>query len=164
MCLNSLKRDGKMRVHYRKQFIKWLDGELSPGKKHKIDRHLRECAHCATYFHKMRQFLESQEEPPLPWLEPLPGELTRIRSLAQDTPGERSESPISLPAKTALVYSLILLFALLSGIWMGKGLVSVEGKNEIYSFVMEQQEILQTSQAGFARVWESFSGEQNHEN
>ena len=153
-----------MKVHYRKKFIKWLDGELSPAEKSKIERHLRECTTCANYYHKMKLFFESEKEPPLPVLEPLPGEITRIRSLAQDTRKEHSESRFFLPAKTALVYSLILLFALISGIWMGKELVSVEEKNEIYSFVVEQQEILHSSRAGFAQVWESFTGEQNDEN
>jgi len=153
-----------MKVHYRKQFVKWLEGDLSPRKKRKIDHHLHECAACAAYYHKMKQFFELPEEQPLPQLEPLPYELTRIQSLAQETAGEFTGSRLSIPVKTALVYTLMLLFALLGGIWMGKGLVSTDRENEIYSFLMEQQKVLQTSQAGFAQVWESFSGEQNHEN
>ena len=153
-----------MKVHYRKYLVDWLEGRLSADKKEEIESHLKTCSSCRTYYSKMQELLDTPPEGILPELEPQPYEITKIQSLALKDDSEQHSVFSLFPFKMAFIYSIALIFTLLTGFWMGKDLVQKSSSSELYSSIEQEQSFITLSSAGFEDLWESFTGELNNEN
>ncbi len=142
-----------MKVHYRKYFLDWQEGRLSPRKKREVDEHLEECPVCREYFREMSQLMQPEEEH-LPRLAVDPYELTRIRALAE----EKADKPI-LPLQRlvgGLAFSLTLFVAIVLGVWLGKGMTSYSQNDLQYAAnsITAQQNNIEYD-LGFDVVWET---------
>ncbi|MEJ2637797.1 MAG: zf-HC2 domain-containing protein [Calditrichia bacterium] len=150
-----------MKIHYKKYLIDWLEHRLDPKKKAQLENHLDHCGDCREYFMKMEKLFAGHAWDPLPNLEPAPFELTKIKNLARE---DRRESLLPPPRYRAVnfLYAAVLVLAIVAGFWMGKGMAE-PAPGELYTTAIQSREILQASGSGFANIWETISGEANHE-
>ncbi len=152
-----------MRVHHKKEFINWLENNLSNSKQNQVSQHLNKCRGCRYYFEAMSKFME---KPPIPvWqqLETQPFEKTRIIAAAETKKNEPAIRIKPFLRTIPLLYPILLVLAIIGGIWTGKGLVNPDQQTELYTFAMEQQEYLYISEYGFDNVWSDLSGENQNE-
>jgi anti-sigma factor RsiW len=153
-----------MKAHYRKYFIVWLDGRLSPNKRKEVEQHLEQCAECREYFKRMETLFADSGLQEIPELEPQPYELTRIKQLAQQKKKEGSFRFLKQPLPAVVLYSVILFFTLMAGIWMGKGIYQSSHTNDLYAFAVQEKQYLNFSGTGFSQVWESMNNGETNEN
>ena len=97
------------------------EGMLNPEERREIQRHLKECTECRTFFEKMSLLLDARDPSLLPTLEPDPFLPTRIRALQESRPATGGFRRAVGWARLSLA-SLAVLAAALSGVYLGAGL------------------------------------------
>jgi len=147
-------------LHIKKYFLKWLDGRLSADKTEMINDHLHKCDECREYYTKMETFLAAPDSSDLLRLQPdyfLP---TKISELAKQN-GSNRRMKASKKIKYQLTFgTVIVVFALLTGIFMGKWIFETSAVSET-EVVLSYSSML--SDDGIDQVWDNIATETNGE-
>ncbi|MCG2588952.1 anti-sigma factor family protein [Rhodohalobacter sulfatireducens] len=108
------------RNHVKKYFLDWLEGHLDEDKEKEINRHLKQCESCHSYFQTMQIIMEEPSPERLPDLKRDPYLPVRIKQKAFKSSEQDSVSIFGL--SKALTGSLVVL-GLLLGFLTGQLLV-----------------------------------------
>lgn len=144
--------------HIKKYFLEWSEEKLSSNQIEMIKNHLVHCDECREYYTKMEAFLAEPDSSDLPRLQAdffLP---TKIKELAKQNGSKRS-----LRASKKIKYQLtfgtiIVFFALISGIFMGKWISQTPAISET-EVVLSYSSML--SDDGINQVWDNIATETN---
>lgn len=144
--------------HIKKYLLEWLDDKLSPDQMKMIKDHLVHCRECREYYAKMEVFLTKPDSPGLPRLQPdyfLP---TKIKELAKKN-GRNRALRASKKIKYQITFgTIIVFFALISGIFMGKWISQTPAVSET-EVVLSYGSML--SDDGINQVWDNIGTQTN---
>lgn len=120
--------------HVTKNFIDWADGKLDARQREQVETHLQSCLGCRRYYEKMSAvFSEKADLSALPQLDADPFLPTRIKALADKKDREDSDKWYNWQGIGAirLAFStLMIVFAVSLGIYLGKGLATSQQNSE----------------------------------
>lgn len=120
--------------HVTKNFLDWADGKLDARRQEQVETHLQSCPECRQYYEKMSAvFSEKADISALPQLEADPFLPARIKALAGKRGKEHSEKRFGWQGIGAirLAFStLMIVFAVSLGIYLGKGLATSQQYSE----------------------------------
>jgi predicted anti-sigma-YlaC factor YlaD len=112
----------------KRSYLDWIEGNLGEEERRKIERHIRECDLCRSYYEKMSRILEKTDPALLPHLAPEPFSATRIRAIAAPRRERRSGTRAAWARRS--LAAMALLVAVTAGVYLGRGLSSNGGLAE----------------------------------